>query len=629
MEQALAPKREIEVSPQQIRVKAALSKLGIELEDKCWVWPEPLAFPGRRKINWATFLAPLSEYLRANPTLPDSFRWLTACWLTGCGGEFKPMAPNSVHNRTRVVRRFLCALLAKHECLEVVTPRQAQATIRQLYFDAHGQYRATGRALTLVVGAARDLYRFRAYLPGGFMVDPFPDSYAREVLARGKQTVGWVAPPEPVCLDLIRQAVRFLGCPAEDLIRLRGKYIQTLEAAKKAGGTRSAVKNIALKALSGERFGTVPGEDAPWTSLSAEHPLSVKRLITALEGACATVLLFLSGPRASEVYRARRGCLRYIYHSNGIQYPYYFAARSKQTGNRPDLRNRGWILGPAGVRALEVLDRLSRPVRLVGRIDNYWATVNAGSGLWTFSNPTPVTPTIPSTLNNRLNVFAATIQLAERTGWEGRLHSHMGRKACARFIAKRDRTALADLALQFGHLSAYVTDASYARPDAEYRRLLDEELASEMREVAVELAGLDVKNTYSNVGDAEVASLRDRVAHFVGELYSTADVRRLLGLGVRLVPCDWGMCVYREETSACGGNQFGPSSERRSPAVCRKCVNFFATEKHRPYWQRRIQDCERVLALRDIPDQARRLVTMRMEEAKEVISCISRRVTTG
>ena len=54
-----------------------------------------------------------------------------------------------------------------------------------------------------------------------------------------------------------------------------------------------------------------------------------------------------------------------------------------------------------------------------------------------------------------------------------------------------------------------------------------------------------------------------------------------------------------------------------------RLIRTVATEKHRPYWRRRIEDGERVLALRDIPDQVRRLMEMRMCEAKEVISSIS------
>ena len=617
-------------SPEQTRVKASLATLKVEFNDRCWIWHEQPSFTACRKIDWESFLAPLSEYVNANQGLGETLRWLTACWLTGCGGEFVPVAASTVHNRIRMVRQLLRALLARHECLETVTPRQAQAIFRGLHFDAHGECIVKEQTLRLMLYATQDLYRLRAYLPIGFSVEPFPPGFVRDVLSRARRSEPWVAPPEPVCLELIRQAIRLLGPPADDVIRLRNKYILACESAKKRERRRQSVREIAARTLQDERFATLPGEDVPWTSVNAKHPQAIKRLVAALEGACATILLFLSGPRASELHLARPGCLRYLRHSNGIDYPYYFARRSKQKQARDaagvpyrlDSKNRGWILGPAGVRALEVLERLSHQVRSISKVDSYWASVGC-SGLWACTHRLSVTATSPSTLNIRLNVFASVIGLAERTGWRGRLHSHMGRKACARFIAKRDRTALADLALQFGHLSAYVTDASYARPDAEYRRLIDEDLAVEMHEAAVELAGLDVARTFSHMVDTQVTALRDRVARFVGELYTTADVRRLLGRGVRLVPCDWGMCVYREETSACGGNQFGPSSERRSPVVCRNCVNFLATEKHRPYWRRRIEDCERVLALRDIPEQVRRLVELRMREAKEVISSIS------
>jgi hypothetical protein len=129
------------------------------------------------------------------------------------------------------------------------------------------------------------------------------------------------------------------------------------------------------------------------------------------------------------------------------------------------------------------------------------------------------------------------------------------------------------------------------------------------------------------MGAPELTELRERATRFVGEMRSVQDVRRLLGRGVRLVPCDWGMCVYREMTSACSGNRFGPSSERRSPVVCRNCINFVATEKHRPYWQRRIDDCQRVLKLRGMPEQVRRLVETRMAEAQEVVASISKQAS--
>jgi len=285
---------------------------------------------------------------------------------------------------------------------------------------------------------------------------------------------------------------------------------------------------------------------------------------------------------------------------------------------------RGWILGEAGVRALDVLRRLSRVPRRLSGIDSYWLTVHS-PGLWTLTPRTPITIAPAGILNRHLNEFAKLVGLSELTGWNGRLHSHMGRKACARFIAKRDRTALSDLAIQFGHLSPYVTDAFYAQPDSEYRRFIDEELSGQMREVASELAGLDASGTYTNMDMRALDEVRERVARFLGEMRSTLDVRRLLTAGVRLVPCDWGMCIYRQETSLCEGTRDGPSAERRSPNVCRKCLNFVATAKHLPFWRRRVGDCQRVLTHRGLPEQTKTLVELRLTEAQAVVNTIRRR----
>ena len=97
----------------------------------------------------------------------------------------------------------------------------------------------------------------------------------------------------------------------------------------------------------------------------------------------------------------------------------------------------------------------------------------------------------------------------------------------------------------------------------------------------------------------------------------------MLGQGVRLVPCDWGMCVYREQASLCGGNQYGPSAERRSPVVCRNCLNFVATEQYRPYWRRRVKDCRQVLTHRGLPEQTASLVRARLSEAEEVLAALA------
>lgn len=616
------------------RVAAWMRAQGVEIDAPIWQFPLGKADYRPNRIVWARFLRGFPDESASTDLAGEVLRWVGACWLSGCGGECRRTRFGEARDRLRLVRRILQRLLPEHHTLETITPRTVQAVVQQMYLNGDGTSWATIHTLRACLGAIHDLYRLRRFLPSGFSVDPVPQAYIVSVMPRGRRTVPRTAPPEPVCLELIRQAIRLMDVPAQDLIRLRDKYIRSCERAKRMRFGEEKVVRLATRSLNGERFSTVAGERYPWTDLSPEDPRVICKLILALEGACAATLFFLSGPRISEVLRAGAGSLQYVRHSNGIEYPYFFVERSKLgtpdraplAGGRHRLNQpgRGWILGTAGVQALTVLHKLSRWPRLVSGINNYWLTVH-GAWLWNSAHnkkPT-ISVSIPDALNLRLNTFAQLVELTQRTGWKGRLHSHMGRKACARFIAKRDRTALADLAVQFGHLNAYVTDSCYAQPDSEYRRLLEDELATEMADVAQDLAALDVKRTYTPMRTEELGEIKSRMTRFVGDLRSGLEVRQLLGAGVRLVPCDWGMCVYRPQTSACRGNRHGPS-ERRSPAVCQKCLNFVATAKHRPFWQRRVKDCRRTLAHRGLPEQTVQLVKLRLSEALEVLTPIAK-----
>jgi hypothetical protein len=623
-----------EVTIARQRILAALEDLDIDFSSSVWrsSQEETIQTLASVRIDWELFFCERTFRAHAHPSLAPTYKWLAACWLTGCGGDVRGYSIATVRGRLYAVRQALHSLQVDADSLSTLTPRQIQSAVCALYnVSEQAALTRASQTMRVTLEALHDLHRLRRFLPSALACDPFPPSFVRSLLARARPPDPWSAPAEPVCLELIRQAIRMIGTPADEVIRLREKYVLACEAAKRPYGRN--IKRIvrhARASLLGERFSVLPGESDPWTHLSAETPVSVKLLVAALEGACAVILLFLSGPRVSELRRASAGSVRHIVHANGIAYPYFFAHRSKRgfgrkggaaSKVRSSCIERGWILGDTGVRALDVLRRLSRIPRRLSRIDSYWLTVHS-PGLWTLTPKTPITIAPAGILNRHLNEFARLVRLSERTGWNGRLHSHMGRKACARFIAKRDRSALADLAIQFGHLSPYVTDACYGQPDSEYRRLIDEELSGQMQEVATELAGLDAPATYTNLDAAQLEVIRDRAVRFLGEMRSTLDVRRLLTAGVRLVPCDWGMCIYRQETSLCEGTRDGPSADRRSPTVCRRCLNFVATAKHLPFWRRRVGDCQRALSHRGLPEQTKRLVEVRLAEAQDVVKTI-------
>jgi hypothetical protein len=618
-----------------------LQRVGIDFDAEVWTWTsyfDEAEATNTTPIRWKEFMKPLASVKAESTNLEELFRTLAAILLTGCDGQAELLIPQSIKNILRDLRSlFLHFPNNRIPPLSTITPLQVQTAAKRMYFDSDGKPRVTKRSILSLIRSVRTLFIYAQYLPDALVLDPFPkkvaESFCRDASPGGGPRA---APPEPVCIELIRQAIRLLEEPAEDVIRMRSLYISTCEALRTADNVdvkdlKEHCRREIIRVFSGERFATVSGEESPWCATVPGKSLELHALVRVIQGACAVVLLFLAGPRLSELQRAGVGCLRHKLHDNGITYPYFVAARSKRRASairdkakRP-LKDRGWTIGPAGQRALEVLEQLSLPLREISGKPGYWTT-HTSNVAWPYAKRPKFGNMSHSNFNKRLNLFARWTRVGETTGWSGRLHTSMGRAACARFIAKRDRSALGDIAVQFGHLSAYTTDYYYARPDAEYRRLVEDELFVEMKVVAADLAALNPANTFSNVDKPSLLAIRDRADHFLGQIASGSDVRRLLGAGTRLVPCDWGMCVYRQETSGCEGSEFGPSAERRSPIVCMKCLNFVATEKHRPFWERRVADCKKYLALRAMPEQTVLLMKERLREAETVLAGMGERV---
>jgi hypothetical protein len=194
----------------------------------------------------------------------------------------------------------------------------------------------------------------------------------------------------------------------------------------------------------------------------------------------------------------------------------------------------------------------------------------------------------------------------------------MGRKHLARFIAKRDRSALGDLAQHYSHLNAESIDVSYARPDSEFRRMVKEELASEMAQVAADLLGTKSESVYCH----DTEKNEGRIGTFLGELKSSRDAKLLLASGSLLIPCQWGLCLYKQETSACDGTVVKPNPANRTPEICSACSNFMATPKHSLWWEEHKMDSLRVLMEVDLPTQTKELMNKRLVMADNVLKII-------
>jgi hypothetical protein len=112
MKRAAVQQRTSALVPARTRIRSELSGFGIEMEQQYWAWPTHSGYTDQHGIDWVAFLQPLAEFVKNNPDLGNCLRWLTACWLTGCGGEFLPVLPVTAHNRIRAVRKFLLDTIA-------------------------------------------------------------------------------------------------------------------------------------------------------------------------------------------------------------------------------------------------------------------------------------------------------------------------------------------------------------------------------------------------------------------------------------------------------------------------------------------------------------------------------------
>lgn len=559
-----------------------------------------------------------------NFNLGQLLKKIAACFVLGLNN--RAYSPSTVKNKITWIRGFFLALeTSGYKRLSLVTSAQVHnifCRYQKNVFSGKSNSVSTVKDRMNVVS---QIYRMKKLIGDGFFENPFPEKFRRKMSTYLAPAQAWEAPPEPICIYLLKSSIRFVDVMAESLLSMFYKYVEAVEGAKDQGlVTKKKIAAFANAMLMTEKFPSSIEFDAAINDLKANKPNDVACLINHLQTACFIIISYTSGPRVSEIRRASTKSLKYVRHIKGQEFPYYYAARSKKrfSGDRnvsTAMEDESpWILSPAGVIAFGVLKRLSERARLKSGKDNLWL-VTAGNALWPFNARRGYEVISSSAINRRLNMFAVFLNLKSETGWEGTLHSHMGRKHFARFVAKRDRTALGDLAIQYSHTSAHSVDISYAKPDSEFRRLLKDELNVEMESVALELAGLSTEQVYHNAGD----KFEERtIAKFIGQMRSMREVRMLLARGTILVPCQWGVCMYRQETSACQGSKQEPNPENRSPTTCIGCLNFIATPRHRLWWENYKDDSVSLLRQSNIPQQTRIILMSRLEECERVLEKI-------
>jgi integrase len=424
--------------------------------------------------------------------------------------------------------------------------------------------------------------------------------------------------PDAIAVPLISAAIRLIGQPADDVIALRDQAVpfRMDDRGRSFFVHRQAVRTL----VSSFRFSTIEGENASW-----HPPLTrtrhLRALINRIQEACFVTIAYLVGARVSEILTLDADCVEEHPSADKTEAFAYLRGRIFKTAANEAGTPHLWPAPPAVLRAIDVLRRLSEPLRArTGRSD-LWLSI-AGNGIIDRRVPEVATgSSLVIRLNERFAAFIDMPRNDDGTSW--RLTTHQGRKTFARFVGKRDRTSLHALQHHFGHVTRIMTDSAYVGTDFDLGELVDAQTLDETRSALEEL--LTASRLGGKAGRMLSSRSRFRGRTRDGELAAYVDFL-IEESGMRLGVCDWGYCVYRAESAACMGDERGPNPLWRTESTCMSCANFAVTERHRPVWQARLDRNLALIADERLDGPSLALAETRVAECERILSDLS---TTG
>lgn len=354
--------------------------------------------------------------------------------------------------------------------------------------------------------------------------------------------------------------------------------------------------------------------------------------IIRLRTSCYIVINMFSGIRDSEMKSLAVNCISPGKSRDGSTDILWLHGTIYKTGIRP----KRWLVPPLVKEALDVLTRISVPLRerlkqeesdLSQRIELSIArgkskllkrlrTVKTHKNLIFLAkrrNHSGATTALSlAVINNDLKKFCTDFDICGEDNQPYPLHSHQFRRTYARFIARSELGDLLTLRDHFGHWSLNMT-AFYAdggadeyETDTELLEMIAKEKLTRQNEIMGNYLNTDAPlangNHWLNVWRASIRTAtnkEDLIAEYAGSL-------TLTGTGH-----SW--CVGSEQGTCCGGLCVF------EPQMCVECNHGLIGPEHRPVWEGiRDQQLE-ALALDDMGPGGRARAQKIIGEAEKVL----------
>ena len=178
--------------------------------------------------------------------------------------------------------------------------------------------------------------------------------------------------PDEIAMVLIRGAIRLLGPPAEDIIEARDRVQTVHEEAVSRGTSLSNVWAYERKKLTATPPRWERSTNESWYRKDMYKPSEVRGMANRLCDAAFVVLSYLVGMRASEILALETGCVTKRPSLAGDETFTFINGRIYKTAPTAEGVRHAWVAPPIAERAIEVLERVSRPVRAETGKRNLW-----------------------------------------------------------------------------------------------------------------------------------------------------------------------------------------------------------------------------------------------------------------
>jgi integrase len=550
-------------------------------------------------IDWVTFLPPELGTKHQREYLIKSSKQFLSAWCSSTSS----VAHNTVKNRFWQLKR-LVGWMARYGIW-----RFSKLTFDDMseFIVSQGKRKVIAtRTLRVKAYLFDAMWDLRSEYAAALRVNPVGLLQETQSRLKIRADRRWKPLDENVALPIIDRALRWIS--------EHGRYVCSLmERLWLTRNSSIGITSDSRKRLCSRLYATFAAEDG-FAALQRDLPQCPKTTYKVLqaavsrtEGACVTSLLFLIGFRSSELVRLDVDCLKV---STDACIPTYSIEGIGAKG----VGRRTWAATETIAKTVEVLVQMFA----LKRRASYTRPL-----LMTRVGALPAPPGWQSRTRRwrAVHVNRVLQRFVRSAGRELKtkpikIHSHLGRKTFARFVALRDKRSLESLSYHFGHATRLITDGSYVGYDIELEQLIAEESRLDLARGLTEL--LTARQVAGKVAP-ELEALRKKARNFRGKLALDRLVDRLIEDGVALAPCDWGYCVYTQALSACQGSRTKPNEANRSPEICAGCANFGVTKQHQQYWKAR-RDREAVfLQNADLSEQAKIIAEKRLRNSEQIL----------